>query len=77
MTLAPKTRAWRTLCRLVDESSQAQVAESLGVCQQTVSAYYRRASRPTGIRRERMHKVLGIVESDWDTAEERRFAEGS
>lgn len=73
----PPTRGWRKFRKLVDGRSQASVASEVGVCQQTVSAYCRRSTRPTWPRRQRIHALYGIPETDWDTANERRYAEAS
>ncbi len=72
----PATSGWRQFRKVVDESTQAKVAKEMGVCQQTVSAYYKGRVRPSGGRRDRAEALYGIPRDDWYTAEERRAAHG-
>lgn len=51
--------------------TQSRLAKKLGVSQAAVSAWITRKARPTYLIRRRIAVLLGIPETDWETAEER------
>lgn len=72
----PKTKALLRLKELATEHSQAKIAERIGVGQQSVSAYLRRASRPEPEIREAIAREFGIPFDDWYSDAELRIAKG-
>jgi predicted transcriptional regulator len=71
------TEGHRLLAKLFaadDAPSQHDVAESLGITQQSVSAYLRGFARPGELVRARFQKLYGIPASSWLTAKERAYA---
>lgn len=69
-TPAAPVPAVAVLRRIVNARTQLWVAQELGVTQQAVSQWLRRASRPLPTFRSAMWRKLDIPEEDWLTAAE-------
>jgi len=72
----PRTRALAKFERLAETHSQTEIAERLGVRQQSVSAWLRQRARPATEVRDRIEHEFGIDRRDWYSPEERRLASG-
>ncbi len=60
----------------VGSTSQASLADALGIGQQTISAWKRGTCRPEPHHREALARVAGIPAASWYSARERVVAEG-
>jgi transcriptional regulator with XRE-family HTH domain len=71
-----RTDGQRALLKVLQSNTQAEVAEEVGVSQQTVSMWASGAFRPTDLQRLRLQVVYGIDRDSWMTSAERRAAFG-
>lgn len=74
----PGTRLLRKILKTYGGAlTELEVAQAIGVAQQTVSAYAKRGVRPTQPHvRQALERVYGIPQSSWQTPEERKLATG-
>lgn len=64
------------LKEVLADYTQEQIASRVGLGQQTISAYLRRAARPSSEVREALEREFGIPFADWYTDAEYRLARG-
>lgn len=69
---ARRTNGQRALVQVLEAQSQAAVAETLGVSQQSVSLWARGITRPNALQRWTLEQRFGIKQASWLTAHELR-----
>lgn len=78
VTTAPFTPAGRQLKDWIEtNSSQSDVARTLGVSQPTVSAWVNGRTRPEPHLRDALVALAGISVADWELPEERQQREAA